>query len=200
MSVGFMFFLFQSTALIVVATDNIIISRLMGAESVTPYNIALKYLSPITIGFSLISAPLWSAYTEAHALKDFNWIKHITKKMIKIWMMIFLGTILLVSFSSYAYTFWIGIESIIPSFQLTVWMAVYVLISSWNQIFGNFINGVSKMKVGFYLAIVTAIINIPLCIFFSDYLKWGLSGIIIASSVSLIPDLIFLPIHQLCGT
>ncbi|MFO0322863.1 MAG: lipopolysaccharide biosynthesis protein [Bacteroidota bacterium] len=195
MSVGFMFFLFQSTALIVVATDNIIISRLMGAESVTPYNISLKYLSPITIGFSLISAPLWSAYTEAHALNDFKWIKHITKKMIKIWMMIFLGTIVLVSFSNYAYKLWIGIESIIPSFQLTVWMAVYVLISSWNQIFGNFINGVSKMKVGFYLAIVTAIINIPLCIFFADYLKWGLSGIIIASSVSLIPDLIFLPIQ-----
>jgi Na+-driven multidrug efflux pump len=138
---------------------------------------------------------LWSAYTEAHALNDFKWIKHITKKMIKIWMMIFLGTIVLVSFSNYAYKLWIGIESIIPSFQLTVWMAVYVLISSWNQIFGNFINGVSKMKVGFYLAIVTAIINIPLCIFFADYLKWGLSGIIIASSVSLIPDLIFLPIQ-----
>ena len=101
----------------------------------------------------------------------------------------------MVSFSSYAYKLWIGIESIIPSFQLTVWMAVYVLISSWNQIFGNFINGVSKMKVGFYLAIVTAIINIPLCIFFADYLNWGLSGIIIASSVSLIPDLIFLPIQ-----
>jgi len=52
----------------------------MGAESVTPYNIALKYLSPITVGFSLISAPLWSAYTEAHALNDMDWIKRITKK------------------------------------------------------------------------------------------------------------------------
>lgn len=80
MNIGIMFFLFQSTALIVVATDNIIISRLMGAESVTPYNIALKYLSPITIGFSIISAPLWSAYTEAYAQHDMTWIKRITKK------------------------------------------------------------------------------------------------------------------------
>ena len=74
-------------------------------------------------------------------------------------------------------------------------MAVYLLISSWNQIFGNFINGVSKMRLAFYLTIITAIINIPLCLFFADYLKWGLSGIIIASSVSLIPDLIFIPIQ-----
>ncbi len=195
MNIGFMFFLFQSTALIVVATDNIIISRLMGAESVTPYNIALKYLSPITVGFTLISAPLWSAYTEAHTLNDMDWIKRITKKMMKIWIIVFLGTIPFVAISGYAYNLWVGREVVAPSLQLTICAAIYVLISSWNQIFGNFINGVSKMKVGFYLAIITAIINIPLCIFFSKYLNWGLSGIIIASSVSLIPDLIILPIQ-----
>lgn len=195
MNVGVMFFLFQSTALIVVATDNVIIARLMGAGSVTPYNIALKYLSPITIGFSLISAPLWSAYTEAHAQNDMNWIKRITKKMMKIWALIFLCTIPLIAISGYVYEIWVGKEVAIPSLQLTIWMAVYVLISSWNQIFGNFINGVSKMRLAFYLTIVTAIINIPLCLFFADYLKWGLSGIIIASSVSLIPDLIFIPIQ-----
>lgn len=195
MSVGIMFFLFQSTALIVVATDNIIISRLMGAESVTPYNIALKYLSPITVGFSLISAPLWSAYTEAHALNDIDWIKRITKKMIKIWFIVFLGTIPFVAISSYAYNLWVGREVVTPSLQLTICVAIYVLVSSWNQIFGNFINGVGKMRIGFYLAIITALINIPLCIFFAKYLNWGLSGIIVASSVSLIPDLIFLPIQ-----
>jgi O-antigen/teichoic acid export membrane protein len=195
MGIGAMFFLFQSTALIVVATDNIIISRLMGAESVTPYNIALKYLSPITVGFSLISAPLWSAYTEAFAQNDMSWIKRITKKMMKVWTIIFVCTIPVIIFSGFFYEIWIGKKATLPSLQLTIWMAVYLLISSWNQIFGNFINGVSKMRLAFYLTIITAIINIPLCIFFADYLKWGLSGIIIASSVSLIPDLIFIPIQ-----
>ena len=74
-------------------------------------------------------------------------------------------------------------------------MAVYILISSWNQIFGNFINGVSKLRVGFYLTIFIAIINIPLCFLFVGYFNWGLSGVIIASSVSLLPDVIFLPIQ-----
>ena len=194
-NVGVMFFLFQSTALIVVATDNIIISRLLGAESVTPYNIALKYLTPITIGFSLISAPLWSAYTEAHAKHDMDWIKQITKKMMKIWVFILLCTIPFIAMSGFIYEIWVGKEVSIPSLQLTIWMAVYVLVSSWNQIFGNFINGLSKMRLAFYLTIITAIINIPLCYFFAGYLNWGLSGIIIASSVSLIPDLIFIPIQ-----
>ena len=195
MNIGFMFFLFQSTALIVVATDNIIISRLIGAESVTPYNIALKYLSPITIGFSLISTPLWSAYTEAYSQNDMNWIKRITNKMLKIWLLVFLCTIPIVGLSSFVYEIWIGKEVSIPSLQLTIWMAVYILISSWNQIFGNFINGVSKLRVGFYLTIFIAIINIPLCFLFVGYFNWGLSGVIIASSVSLLPDVIFLPIQ-----
>ena len=124
-----------------------------------------------------------------------DWIKRITKKMMKIWTFIFLCTIPLIALSGFIYEIWVGKEVSIPSLQLTIWMAVYVLVSSWNQIFGNFINGVSKMRLAFYLTIVTAIINIPLCYFFAGYLNWGLSGIIIASSVSLIPDLIFIPIQ-----
>lgn len=195
MNIGFMFFLFQSTALIVVATDNILISDIININAVTPYNIALKYLSPITVGFTLISAPLWSAYTEAYTQNDMPWIKRITGKMMKVWLMLFIGTIPIIILSPFAYDIWIGNKAEHPTMELTIWVAVYVLISSWNQVFGNFINGISKMRLAFYLTIITAIINIPLCYFFAGYLNWGLSGIIIASSVSLLPDLIFIPIQ-----
>lgn len=195
LNVGFMFFLFQSTALILVATDNVLISRLLGASSVTPYNIALKYLSPITVLFAIISTPLWSAYTEAFTQNDMEWIQRITKKMMKIWLLLLLLTFPVVLVSEIVYNFWIGDKASHPGLWLTCWMAVYVLVSSWNQIFGNFINGVGKMRLAFYLTIITALANIPLCILFSSYWHLGLSGIIIASSISLLPDLIFLPIQ-----
>jgi O-antigen/teichoic acid export membrane protein len=194
-NVGFMFFLFQSTALIVVATDNVLITKLINSTSVTPYNIALKYLSPITIFFGLLSAPLWSAYTEAFIKKDFEWIRKITSKMMKVWLYLCIGTIFIIIVSPWAYKIWIGSKSELPDYSLTIWAAVYILVSCWNQIFGNFINGVSKMRLAFYLTIITAIANIPLCYLFTSYFELGLIGIIIASSVSLLPDLIFLPIQ-----
>jgi O-antigen/teichoic acid export membrane protein len=194
MNVGAMFFLFQSTALIVVATDNIIISQLFGPADVTPYNIALKYFTPVLVIFNILSTPLWSAYTEAYAHKDTDWIRRITGKMIKVWLLLFIAIIPMLFFAELAYEFWVGKEIKIP-FILTAFMAVYVMLSSWNQIFGNFINGIGKLRLAFYLTIVTAVINIPLCIFLAKYAGFGVAGIIAASSLSLIPDIIFLPIQ-----
>jgi O-antigen/teichoic acid export membrane protein len=196
MNVGLMFFLFQSTALIVVATDNIIISRLFGAAEVTPYNIALKYFTPITLVFTIISAPLWGAYTESFAKNDMEWIKRITGKMLRVWLLMFFAIVPMIIFSPFAYELWVGKEIKIST-GLTIWMALYVLLASWNQIFGNFINGVGKLRVGFYVSIFTAIINIPLCIFLAKYTNWGVSAIIAASCISLVLDIILMPIQYL---
>ena len=194
MNVGIMFFLFQSTALIVVATDNIIITRMFGAVEVTPYNIALKYFTPVLMVFNIISAPLWSAYTEAFSHKDTDWIRRITGKMMRVWLLLFIAVIPMIAFSNFAYTLWVGKEIKIP-FMLTVLMATYAMLSSWNQIFGNFINGTGKLRLAFYLTIFTAIINIPLCIFLAKIAGFGVSGIIAASCLSLIPDIVFIPIQ-----
>ncbi|HXD94661.1 MAG TPA: MATE family efflux transporter [Bacteroidia bacterium] len=196
MTVGVMFFLFQSTALIVVATDNIIITRMFGAEEVTPYNIALKYFTPITLVFTIISAPLWSAYTESFAKKDIEWIKRITGKMVRIWFLMVLAVVPMILLSGFAYELWVGKEIKIST-RLTIWMALYTLLASWNQIFGNFINGVGKFRVGFYISIFTAIINIPLCIVLAKYTNWGVSAIIAASCISLVPDIVLMPIQYL---
>ena len=194
LNIGVMFFLFQSTALIVVATDNIIISRIFGPAEVTPYNIALKYFTPITLVFTIISTPLWSAYTESYAQKDMDWIKRITTKMIRVWMLLFFAVIPMIIFSNFAYELWIGKDIKIPM-GLTAWMALYVLLSAWNQIFGNFINGVGKLRVGFYVSVFTAIINIPLCVILARYTNLGVSAIIVASSISLLPDIILMPVQ-----
>jgi O-antigen/teichoic acid export membrane protein len=193
-NIGLIFFLFQSSALIIVATDNIIISHLFGPEEVTPYNIAIKYFAPLTIVFSILSTPLWSAYTEAFEQNDFNWIKKITKKMMKIWTLLIAAFIPGVLLSPYIFKMWIG-ETVDIPIWLTFWVGIYALISSWNQIFTNFINGVSKVRLGFYLTLITGAINIPLCLFLADYCKLGTIGIIMAASISLLPDLIFLPLQ-----
>lgn len=193
-NVGIMFFLFQSTALIVVATDNVIISHLFGPAEVTPYNIAFKYFTPVTLFFTLVSNPMWSAYTEAYTLGDMGWIKRITKKMLGVWTFLVVGVIPMVLLSKFAYEWWVG-KDIHISYTLTAFMGLYVLLASLNQVFGNFINGTGKMKLGFYLTLFTAIINIPLCIFLADTLGMGISGIIAASCISLLPDIIFIPIQ-----
>ena len=90
------FFLIQLSSVIIFATDNIIISRLFGPESVTPYAIVFQYFNLITVFFAIVSAPLWSAYTEAHAKEDHEWIARALKKMIFLWFAVILIVCLMI--------------------------------------------------------------------------------------------------------
>ena len=86
---GSRFFVMQILGLIIMSTDNIIITQIFGPAEVTPYNVAFKYFSIITLVFiTILLAPYWSAYTDAYTKGDFNWIRKETRKLLKIWFLL----------------------------------------------------------------------------------------------------------------
>lgn len=177
---GGAFFIIQMSMVILFATDNIIITQLFSPSYVTPYQIANKYFSIVIIVFYLISTPLWSAITEAYTKNDIAWIKISIKKMIYVWF-IFIGiTLVMLLVSGWVYKIWIGDKVNIP-LSLSIGMAIFMVISTWNNIYVSFINGVSKIRLQLHSAIFRAIINIPLSILFAKYLRFGITGVIMAT-------------------
>lgn len=184
MNLGFQFFIIQVAGIIIFSTDNVIIASLLGPEEVTVYNIAFKYFSIITLGFSIICAPFWSAYTEAFERDDFKWIKSITRKLVKVWLLFLTGAILLVILTPWLYEIWVGKELKIP-LVLSLSMALFVVLSSWASIFTTFVNGVGKIRLQLIFSIIAGLFNIPLSIFFVKNLGFGSAGVILATSICL---------------
>lgn len=184
MNLGFQFFIIQVAGIIIFSTDNVIIANLMGPEDVTIYNIAFKYFSITTLGFSIICAPFWSAYTEAFERNDFKWIKGITSKLVKVWALFLIGTLLLILLAPWLYELWVGNEIKIPML-LSLSMALFVILSSWASIFTTFVNGVGKIRLQLIFSIIAGLINIPLSIFFVKTLGLGSAGVILATSICL---------------
>ncbi len=194
MSLGFLFFIMQFAALILFSTDSFIIDQLYGPEEVTPYNIAYKYFSIITMGFTILTTPFWAAYTDAYHKKDFKWIKRITRKLILFWMTLALGLMVMLLFADTFYKLWVGDQIKVP-FILSAVMSLWVLISSWTSIFGNFLNGVGKIRLSIYHSIVMIIINIPLSIFLAKYLDLGSAGVIMGTCICVLPQVFLHPIQ-----
>jgi O-antigen/teichoic acid export membrane protein len=194
MSLGFLFFIMQFAALILFSTDSFIIDQLYGPEEVVPYNIAFKYFSLITMGFAIITTPFWTAYTDAYHKKDFTWIRRITRKLILFWAFLFFAVIVMLLLSNVFYKIWIGEEIKIP-FSLSISMACWVLISTWTSIFGNFLNGVEKIRMSLYHSFAMIVINIPLSVFFAKYLNMGSTGVIIGTCVCVLPQVFLHPIQ-----
>ena len=54
------------------------------------------------------------------------------------------------------------------------------------RLFTNFLNGIGKLQLSIYSALFTITMNIPLSIFFARYMNLGISGVILATNVSIL--------------
>ena len=194
LGLGTQFFIIQIATLIIVATDNMIITQLFGPSEVTVYNIAFKYFNYIPIIFYVILTPMWSAYTEAYMKDDFEWIKNAIKKIFKIWLLLSLVVVVMIFAANWVYDIWIGSQVEIP-FLLTILMGLFAIVSNWNNIFAYFLNGVGKIRISLYYSIFIGIINIPLSIILAKNFGIGISGVIAATLLCMIIGSVWAPIQ-----
>jgi len=160
---GSVFFFIQIGAMILFQTDNIIITRTLGPQEVTTFNLAFKYFSVITMLFVIILTPYWSAFTDAWAKNDTTWIKHSINKMRRIWIFTSMGTVLLYFLSPIGYRLWIGNTVVIPKI-VSLTMAIYAIIYNWQGIYAYALNGIGKLKLQLIGIVLAGVINIPLSI------------------------------------
>lgn len=201
MGLGSQFFLVQLASVILFTTDNMIITQILGPEHVTTYNIAHKYFHIIPIAFGIITTPLWSAFTDAYTRGEYGWIKNVINKSLKLWVAVVGVVVLMVLGADFFYQLWVGDKVQVPT-NLSVAMGVFVLLSTLNSIFVTFINGVGKLRLQIYTAIFSICANIPLSYLFAVTLGLGLTGVILATTCSILLSLVLRPwqyhllIHQ----
>lgn len=184
MGSGSKFFLIQIAGVIIFSTDNLIISHLLDPSEVTNYQVAFKYFGMATVLFSVICTPLWPAYTNAFHQNDMNWIRSTTQKMVKLWIGLSAGVLLMLFVSQPVYDLWVGDSVQIP-FMLSALMATYVIFMSWASIFVTFINSTGKLALQVRFSIAAGIINIPLSVFFVKQFGMGPAGVILATIICL---------------
>jgi len=191
---GLQFFGIQVAALILFTTDNIIIAQIFGPADVVPYNVAYKVFSIVIIAFGIVMTPFWAAYNEAYVKKDFLWIKRTTNKILAIWVGLFFSVLIIFFLSENIYHFWIGDELAIP-ISLSFFMAVFVLVQTFNMIFVTFIFSTGRLHIQIYIALIAALANIPLSYLFGKTLELGPAGVILATAVCGAPNLLLAPIQ-----
>ena len=180
LNLGSAFFFIQIGALVLYETDNIIITRTLGPYYVTTFNIAYKYFSILIIAFSIIVTPYWSAFTDAYAKNDFEWIRVSIRKLRLLWLYTSVLALLLYFFSDIFYRLWIG-NAVSISKPLSLSIAIYVVFQNWMVIQAYLLNGVGKLRIQLILVIATSFLNIPLSVLLIN--RVGLHGTVIANVV-----------------
>lgn len=191
---GAKFFILQISVIVLFTTDNFIITRLFGASNVVPYNISFKYFGLMSQVQLVLLTPYWSRFTMAYVIQDFQWIKSTMNRLMKITFVLLLGVSLMFLISPMVYNIWIGKTVEVPR-QLDALMMIYTFVIMFYAPYNYFINGTGKVVFHMWTFLGSAILNIPLSIFFAKYLGMGVNGVILGTIVSLFPYVFLFPIQ-----
>jgi O-antigen/teichoic acid export membrane protein len=168
---GGKFFVIQISMLLIFQVTNVILSRVLGPDAVTEYNVSYKYFSITQMVFNIILAPFWSAYTEAYVKKDYSWMKRIHHKLFQAWTFLLVINLILLALSQIAFHYWVG-DDVKISWAVSISMMIYVSVLSYSNMYMILLNGIGKVFLQMLIYVLCATFCIPL-----SYYLCGIYGI-----------------------
>jgi O-antigen/teichoic acid export membrane protein len=184
MGIGIQFFFLQIAGVIIFASSNIIISRALGPDKVTPYNIVYRYFSVIPLIFNILIAPMWSAVTDAYTMGEIDWIEKSMRIIKKLLFYVAAIIVCMILFSNIVYDIWLG-DNIQISFQLTLCMGIYTYIIVWSLSYSSFINGIGYLMIQTINTVIGAILFYPLSLLLVK--EWSILGMILTLCIVNLP-------------
>ena len=184
---GGQFFLIMMCMLLIFQFTNIIISRELGPESVTLYNVTYKIFSIAEMVVMIVLTPIWSAYTDAYTRKDFAWMKRSSAKLEKMGFLCFPVLAMLTIISPIVFNIWLD-DSVKTSIYVSGALAFFTFCKIMGNIYMHQINGTGKVRIQLITYAIIAIIAIPMMIY--SCREWGLVGIVLIPSIAFLVQFI----------
>jgi len=193
MNLGFKFFLNQIFYLLMTQSSLFLVAQFYGAEDVTVFSIAVKYVSITFMVFIMILAPFLTAFTEAYTKQDFIWLKKTMKRINMVCVAFSVFTVFIVFGSDFFLKLWVGDVLSIPT-SLILALALANILNIWGSTYSLFLNGIGKIKLQIYFLGAQALLFIPLCYLFYKN-DFGLISIVIVQIIYYAINLFVYPIQ-----
>lgn len=183
-STGKYFLLLQLGVILSTGFDLLIVSNKLGAESAAIFSIALRMFQFVSQPLTIINAPLWGAYADAHANNDYKFISKTLKR-----------SFLFTTFSSMIGCFIIFLYSKEISYLLTrgtitsnnaliAALAIWTVIETAGISFSAYKNGCGILRPQVLEVASIILLSIPAKLLLIDH--FGLITIPIAASIAYI--------------
>ena len=179
---GGMFLIVQVAVMLIMHTDNLILSRYLGAAAVAPYDVAWR-LFQLTILPQMVVFPyLWPAYGEAFARGDSAWIRRtFAANVAGAAGAATLLSLPLVLAGPAIIRAWAG-ESALPPPGLLGWMAVWSVLYATLSAVACLLNGRGRIRGQMFYGLATALANVVLSVALVQ--RFGSPGVIAGTVIA----------------
>jgi O-antigen/teichoic acid export membrane protein len=146
--------------------------------------------------FAILMSPLWGAFTHAWYQNDVKWIV----KNIKYYALISFAFIFVNVFQFFIYPTFIRLwlkQDFAITLLLTLSFIIYNFVYCYNNIFSHFLASIGQVNKQVYAAVFGGVINIPVTIYLARHTHLGLSSILYANIICLLPSTIVTTIQTI---
>ena len=190
--IGGLFFWIQILYMIIVNTNEYLITWFIGPKYVVQYQIYNKLFSLIGTLCTLLLTPIWSMVTKALVNKDFDWINNLYKKLKRITLIAIICEFLIIPFLQILVNVWLKEDAISVNYLYAVAFAISGSLLIWNGVISTIVNGMGKLKTQFITLTIGVFINVPLAYLFCKcFSSW--IGVVVANIISFIPYCVIQP-------
>ncbi len=190
-NMGIKFFVIQICCIIGFGFSNILITQLLGPEYVRTYDVVFKIFNISVMIQNLVLAPLWSAYTDAFAKGDYQWIKRVFWKTCRMSTVIVAGMVIVAFWVDELLYLWLSM-----AFSYSEWLIIGMVLYHTLSLFGGnccmILNGIGRLNVQMYAWLIAALLIVPLSYIFTQNIAMNIEGIIWALNGSMLVILIAL--------
>ena len=183
LGLGMQFFVIYLCLIVIFQMLNIVISRELGPDAVTEYNIAYKYFNVLNNVVIIILSPFWSAFTDAYAKRDYPWMKRTVRSLERLWAFTSVGCLVMFALSQPFYRLWVGSDVTVAT-SLSLAVAVYFIVSNLGNTYMYVINGIGTIRLQLLTYVAFALVAWPFMLWAGS--NFGIVGIIMVPSVAML--------------
>lgn len=147
LGIGSVFFICQILYMLIINTNEFLITNQFGPEYTTEYTFYYRLTSLISMLVTLAMTPIWSVVTKAVAEKNYSWLGKLYNKL----KLIGLGTILLqfafIFVQQFVMDIWLRENSIKINYFTAVAFACFGSVFVYSSILSTIVCGMSRIKL-----------------------------------------------------
>ena len=183
LSLGGIFFFIQIAYMVIMSTNEFLITKTSGNADVVDYQAYYKLFSLASTVFALALTPLWSVITKAKAENNIGWIKSTYKKFMLLGGVFCLGEFALVVIMKPLMKIWLGVDSM-PDISILsgIMCALLGCAMIMNGVLSNIANGTGELKAQAICFGIGAVLKVPLSYFLVNLLgSWD--GVVLSNVI-----------------
>jgi O-antigen/teichoic acid export membrane protein len=186
LGVGAFFSVQQIVSTVMFSLPQVIISAVLGAAAVTPYNLVQRLFNLFAVVQNAFLLPLWPAYARARAKGEFAWMRQALRRSFQATALACVAPLVLCAcFAPWIIQLWVGRGQVLPDYPLVGLLCVLNALTFLQQPCLYLLVAVSEVKYCAYYSVAGAVAGTVLMLTFVRFA--GVHGVVLGLLLGYLP-------------